>query len=513
MVPPGPNGQSTAGPGGSTAVPLTSPAYADSGAQTLPSQLTDVQLASTQQMTSGPAQGDNPYAPQQVGGPYTPQIIGGPYTQTNGGPYTPQVNESVPPAVPPYPVLYYSPDDTAEEQWYKDQFNAVSQAIYQQSVSAQQSGNAGIAASLAATASTTVIQPGAPLPTAPPATVLPQLPPPPLPQLPAAPDDPVAPISQLPPPQPDVVPPSATPAQPPPAQQAQPQVPQVPPTDQGPGLPGSTGSAARTAVVVTLQSVFSPVDFNGRPLSGPLHTWSDMKVGMPAARAAMAASNTGWMMESTTTHQLAEAREATLLARAAAAKFPGQTYTPAQLQGMSRSLMTVEEFRGIWDPSSASVVRGAALSLTPWEAHNINPGSVQARVEAPWLVGIGVLQGGAGIATGILSVMSGSRSDSPLAPVQVAGGAVEATGGALYAGGALANIVELPSAASAMSAGGMLMTTGGYVAMLASMVSTALEAAKIQSEALWGNPAAGQPPAVSPDMANAYTGFTLFSGM
>ena len=84
---------------------------------------------------------------------------------------------------------------------------------------------------------------------------------------------------------------------------------------------------------------------------------------------------------------------------------------------------------------------------------------------------------------------------------------------ALYAGGALANIVELPSAASAMSAGGMLMTTGGYVAMLASMVSTALEAAKIQSEALWGNPAAGQPPAVSPDMANAYTGFTLFSGM
>src|ERR1700689_1272947 len=69
MVPPGPNGQSTAGPGGSTAVPLTSPAYADSGAQTLPSQLTDVQLASTQQMTSGPAQGDNPYAPQQVGGP------------------------------------------------------------------------------------------------------------------------------------------------------------------------------------------------------------------------------------------------------------------------------------------------------------------------------------------------------------------------------------------------------------------------------------------------------------
>jgi hypothetical protein len=265
--------------------------------------------------------------------------------------------------------------------------------------------------------------------------------------------------------------------------------------------------------VVTLQSVFSPVDFNGRPLSGPLHTWSDMKVGMPAARAAMAASNTGWMMESTTTHQLAEAREAALLARAAAAKFPGQTYTPAQLQGMSRSLMTVEEFRGIWDPSSASVVRGAALSLTPWEAHNINPGSVQARVEAPWLVGIGVLQGGAGIATGILSVMSGSRSDSPLAPVQVAGGAVEATGGALYASGALANIVELPSAASAMSAGGMLMTTGGYVAMLASMVSTALEAAKIQSEALWGNPAAGQPPAVSPDMANAYTGFTLFSGM
>ena len=101
--------------------------------------------------------------------------------------------------VPPYPVLYYSPDDTWEERSFKDQFNAISQAIYEQSQAAAASQAAGAGTAGQQVTPQAGAWTGAPalagsspaaglnLPPAP-------LPPLPLPPLPAPPALPAAPV-------------------------------------------------------------------------------------------------------------------------------------------------------------------------------------------------------------------------------------------------------------------------------------------------------------------------------
>lgn len=141
-------------------------------------------------------------------------------------------------------------------------------------------------------------------------------------------------------------------------------------------------------------------------------------------------------------------------------------------------------YNEIWDRASRSAVVDATLSGQGVTSHNrvfnvvdlpagqpLPPGStalpsrsIQARVELPWLrtlgPGMGLLMGGGGVLTAYGGMQETVETGNPaFATLGVLSGALEGTGGAAYAIGALGASGEM------MAAGTAVAETGGLLAM------------------------------------------------
>jgi len=193
-----------------------------------------------------------------------------------------------------------------------------------------------------------------------------------------------------------------------------------------------------------LETAFKPVSPAGVPLEGNLNLYTG-----PEARAA-AEATPGYLVRSTIYYGPADAAEQALRAQLGLpepARLPPELYTP------------------IWDKASRNAVVDATLSRngvnTLNDPFNLSPSSIQARVELPWLRGLGLLSGGLSMASGGLTIAAATDPElpPPLVPVAVIGGSLEATGGLAYAVGALG------ADGAMMTAGATVAETGGIAAI------------------------------------------------
>jgi RHS repeat-associated protein len=233
------------------------------------------------------------------------------------------------------------------------------------------------------------------------------------------------------------------------------------------GSDGSAAIGAGTALRMArtgIQASFAPTSPSGAPLTGPLNLYTG-----PAARQA-AQSAPGYMIRDTVYYAPADAAEAALRARLGVtdpnAFLPPDLYNP------------------IWDEASRLAVRDAVLSGQGVTSHNdifnivdlppgqslppgstaLPRGSIQARVELPWLRGLGAGMGGLMMGSGVLTIVGSTQmtqeTNNP-APVVlgVVSGSMEATGGLAYVVGAYA------ADGSMMAAGAAVAETGGLLAL------------------------------------------------
>lgn len=211
-----------------------------------------------------------------------------------------------------------------------------------------------------------------------------------------------------------------------------------------------------------------PVDTSGQPLKGPYYLWSDDAklpgLNRTVAKIEIAANKTGWLMSQTPQHVAAARAFADALRAEAATKFPGVTFSDAQLFDMAGKTLVLlkPQMQAIWDQPSKEVAQAAVLGDIPVQRNLVTPpgpGTVQARVEIPtvqkWGAGMSIIP----IAAGGLSIYAGAQEQSDtLAALGITGGALQVGGGALSLAGALRISAPLASAGSQMSLIGAAVT-------------------------------------------------------
>jgi hypothetical protein len=225
----------------------------------------------------------------------------------------------------------------------------------------------------------------------------------------------------------------------------------------------SAGAVVRTGREA-IQASFAPRSPTGAQLEGSLNLYSG-----PAARQ-LAEAAPGYMIRDTIYYAPADAAETALRARLGltdpAAMLPAELYNP------------------IWDEASRLAVRDATLSGAGVTSHNdifnilnlqpgesippgstaLSAGSIQARVELPWLRRLGIGMGALPIASGALTIAGSvqqSEETGSAAPVAlgVVSGSLEATGGLAYIVGAIG------SDGAMMTAGATVSEVGGVLAL------------------------------------------------
>jgi RHS repeat-associated protein len=228
-------------------------------------------------------------------------------------------------------------------------------------------------------------------------------------------------------------------------------------------------STAISADQYIMSQMIRPVDVNGNPLEGTYYLWSDAangaKLNKDAAKA-MIASEGGWLMNQTPQHAAAEILFVDALRQQAAVKFPGQTFTDAQLfaiAGPGKALeLPTAEFRSIWDPPSADVAWRAALGGLPVQGNMVTPAAndtVQFRIEQPAVARGGAIMGGLQVGAGVLNIYGGTQEqDSTLSALGIGGGTLQVVGGSSWILGALRTSAPLMSFGSKASIVGSVIT-------------------------------------------------------
>jgi RHS repeat-associated protein len=184
----------------------------------------------------------------------------------------------------------------------------------------------------------------------------------------------------------------------------------------------------------------------GKVLPGKYHLWSGDPVGKDAAKAAIAADKTGYIMGQTPEHGAAKAKYEAAMKRSGGARLPKA------------------EHQGIWDPPSERVAAQAAAAEHPVATHGPeDPGSVQMRVERPTTARAGTLSGTLTVASGVANIYAATQVDNKaVKAVGLAGGGVEVAGGITYAVGALK--IGTSTATKLMQVGSTLSRFGGGIA-------------------------------------------------
>jgi hypothetical protein len=122
-----------------------------------------------------------------------------------------------------------------------------------------------------------------------------------------------------------------------------------------------------------------------------------------------------------------------------------------------------ELYNPIWDRASRNAVIDATLSGQGVTSYNdlftLARDSIQARVELPWLRGLGTAASGLQVAGGVLTIASATDPNlpGPLVPVAAVSGSLQLTGGLAYGIGAWG------ADGAMMAAGAGVAETGGLL--------------------------------------------------
>jgi hypothetical protein len=169
-------------------------------------------------------------------------------------------------------------------------------------------------------------------------------------------------------------------------------------------------------------------------------------------------------MNQTPQHAAAEAAFAGALRIEAATKFPGASFTDAQLFQMAGNtlFLTKDQMRAIWAPPSKEVAMAAVLGGNPVQQSLITPpgpDTIQAETEIPTVQSWGAGMSAIPIVAGGLSIYAGTQEqNNTLSDLGIAGGALQLGGGALSLAGALKVSAPLAAWGSRTSLVGAALT-------------------------------------------------------